>query len=114
MIVAWMPFMLLVVHYVADFLLQSDWMAQNKSKRWDALLTHTSIYSICFIFWGWRFVLITFVLHTITDAVTSRINTRLWQRKQVHWFFASVGFDQLIHFYTLAATYWWLAERNYL
>jgi hypothetical protein len=99
---------LLTIHYIADFGFQTDWQAQNKSKNWNALLRHTTVYSLCFFPWGLWFVLVTFLTHTITDAITSRINTRLWQAKKVHWFFAMIGLDQLIHFATLALTYRWL------
>lgn len=77
---------LLTVHFLADFVLQSNWMAINKSKRWDALLLHTSVYSLTFYVMAlvaplglvWHFTLVTFVLHTATDYVTSRLTSRLW------------------------------------
>ena len=114
-------------HWVADFVLQTDWQAQNKSKNNLALLKHTSIYSLTmsiglssilvinyglneselyvgtFITIGY-FGLITFVAHTITDYFTSRINSRLWGRKEVHNFFVSVGFDQFLHYAQLFIT----------
>lgn len=96
---------LILVHFVADFVLQSDWMAVNKSKSWKALLAHTAIYSACFLFVGWKFALITFVLHTLTDAVTSRITSYLWQEQERHWFFVVIGADQLIHYWTLILTF---------
>lgn len=110
------PITWLVVHFVADFVLQSDWMAQNKSKRWDALGLHCIVYATCwavFGFFSFRaaggwFALITYITHFATDAVTSRINSRLWQAKQVHWFFVGIGADQVIHYATLAATGYWL------
>jgi hypothetical protein len=103
------PLSLLVVHYIADFLLQTDWQAQNKSKNWQALIHHVCTYAPCFLWWGVPFVAVTLVTHFITDAITSRITSRLWAKKQVHWFFAVIGFDQLIHFTTLALTYRWLS-----
>jgi hypothetical protein len=48
---------------------------------------------------------ITFVAHTATDYVTSRINARLWEEKKVHWFFVSIGFDQFLHYTQLLLTY---------
>lgn len=100
---------LLSLHWLADFVLQSDWMANNKSKDNTALLAHTLLYSLVFLpFYGASFALITFVLHTVTDYFTSRVNSRLWKATQVHWFFVSVGLDQLIHFVSLALTYRWL------
>ena len=117
------PLSYLVVHFIGDFILQNDWMAINKSRSWKALLVHTSLYSVCFFMAGWRFVLITFFLHTIVDAITSRILTRLWFVRldediwsepprwvlhydaiTRHWFFVVIGLDQLIHFACLAWT----------
>jgi hypothetical protein len=40
--------------------------------------------------------------------VTSRITSRLWQEEREHDFFVVVGFDQLIHQVTLAATLWFI------
>lgn len=102
------PILWLVVHFVADFVLQSNWMAQNKSKRWDALALHCLIYGACWLWLGVRFAAVTFLLHFLTDAVTSRINSRLWAEKRVHGFFVGVGADQVVHYASLAATGYWL------
>ena len=99
------PIMLLFIHFVGDFILQSNWMALNKSKNWIALLCHTIVYSLCFIGYGMVFVSITFLLHTLTDAITSRITSKLWQTNQRHWFFVAIGADQLLHYIGLAATF---------
>lgn len=110
---------LLSIHFVADFVLQTDWQAQNKSKNWNALFRHVWVYAVCFApfaiwHWGlsdWRgpsFVAITFLLHFWTDAITSRINARLRAEKRVHAFFVGVGADQLSHAYALAWTVWLL------
>ncbi len=96
---------LLCVHFIADFVLQSDWMALGKSKAWTPLLVHTSIYSLCFAWFGVPFVLVTFLTHTVTDYGTSRVNSRLWAAKENHWFFVGIGADQLIHAWTLALTF---------
>jgi hypothetical protein len=97
--------LLLTLHWFADFVLQSDWMAINKSKNWKALCLHTLVYSLTFTpFYGLAFTAITFLLHTAQDAVTSRVNSKLWQANQRHWFFVSIGFDQLLHYYLLAWT----------
>lgn len=51
-----------------------------------------------------------FLGHIATDAITSRINSKLWAAKKVHWFFVSVGFDQWIHFVTLILVYKYLVN----
>lgn len=103
-------------------------MAQNKSKRWDALALHVVVYSmalmVTLLFMGWLtlgedtrlggppwvwFMSANAAAHFVQDAITSRINSKLWQAKQVHWFFVGVGADQLAHYVTLFVTaQWWL------
>jgi len=40
----------LVAHLVGDYLLQSDWMAQNKTKSARAALAHACAYTLPFLF----------------------------------------------------------------
>lgn len=109
-------FAIIIIHWIADFVLQTDWQAKNKSKRNDALLLHTSIYSSIWIIPaililglnGCLFFLITFMCHTITDYFTSRLNTKLWAKGDVHNFFVSIGFDQVLHYIQLFTTYYCL------
>lgn len=90
-------------HWVADFVCQSDWMAQNKSKSNQALTIHCNVYSLVIglMTWNFLFGLAVGLIHYPVDYITSRINSKLWAEKKVHWFFVSVGFDQFIHFVTL-------------
>ena len=118
-------FSIIFIHWVADFVLQTDWQAQNKSKNNRALLSHTYNYSLVWYCVGvfyvmndpnyvqWTlslFVLITFVAHTITDYFTSRLNSKLWADKKVHYFFVSVGFDQVLHYIQLFTTFYFLTK----
>lgn len=100
--------LLAAMHFVADFLLQSHWMATNKSKNWDALGYHVFTYSaVMCMTCDLRFVYFNLVLHWVTDAITSRITSRLFG-KQWHWFFVVVGLDQLIHMTCLLSIWVWL------
>ena len=118
-----LPVSILALHFIADFVLQSDWMAINKSKNWYALTAHVLVYSATFtLFFGWVFGLLTFISHFITDAVTSRVSRMVFpwipdiQNPKIYWdnegigmrsrhrFFSWIGFDQLIHYVTLALT----------
>lgn len=100
---------LLAVHFVGDFVLQSHWMAINKSKRIDALAAHIAVYTLTL---GWGCLPLMIFWHTLwwpvwivgnglahfaTDYVTSRINARLWAKERVHEFFVGIGADQLAH-----------------
>lgn len=115
MISIWILLVITFTHWLADFVCQSDWMAQNKSKANIPLLVHVCVYGlVLFIPSLWLFpfmeMVVTFVilnvlLHFSTDFFTSRVTSYLWQRKQVHWFFTVIGFDQFLHMAALFSTY---------
>lgn len=53
----------LVLHAIGDYILQSDWMAINKTKRWFPALAHALVYSLPFLLlepsirtWSWIFL----------------------------------------------------------
>lgn len=48
--------MMHATHGIADYWLQTDWMAQNKSKDWEALRMHVVIYSFSFMPIAWMLV----------------------------------------------------------
>lgn len=141
-------YVLLVAHFVGDFICQTDWMAVNKSKNWEALAVHVFVYIAVIavslvpvagtpgvasdanngvlLFLG-----VNWIAHFVQDAVTSRINARLWfidlgpgkanfaeygwthyarvHEGRRHWFFVGIGADQLLHYVTLFVTAgWWL------
>jgi hypothetical protein len=97
-------------HWIFDFLLQSDKMALNKSKSFVWLSIHSAIYALgvatFLLFFGAvpnlliPFIIL-FVSHFVIDGITSRINAILWEKKERHWFFVSIGFDQMLHYAVL-------------
>ncbi len=119
-------FSIIVIHWIADFVLQTDKQAKGKSKNWSDLLEHTGNYSLLWTTigmfytiislntsWNWLlFGLITFIAHTITDYFTSRLNSKLWAKGQTHNFFVSVGFDQTLHYIQLFLTYYLLFKAT--
>ncbi len=98
---------ILTIHFFADFVSQSHWMAINKSKSNRALLCHVTVYTFCLITFPWKFWVFNGLAHFVTDYFTSRINAHLWAKNRVHDFFVGVGFDQLVHSYTLILS-WYL------
>lgn len=113
----------LFLHWLADFVFQSNWMAQNKSKANFPLWCHVGAYSLTMflglslvpvvingfpfgtgMLWIAVFSLLNGLAHFGVDFITSRINSKLWQAGKVHYFFVSVGFDQLIHYVILLST----------
>lgn len=122
-------FFILIIHWIADFILQTSYEAENKSKNFKALLSHTFTYSTCwfiilfplgiyrpnettewYVVSCFTFIVITFILHTITDYYTSRLNSKLWASKQVHNFFVSIGGDQILHYVQLFLTYYFITK----
>lgn len=96
------------MHFVADFILQSDKMAINKSKSNGWLLLHVGVYSLPFFWFGVKFVLVQAAAHFTTDWVTSRATSWLWKREERHWFFVVIGLDQAIHLTCLMLGLRWL------
>lgn len=83
--------LLLTLHFIGDFLLQSDWMALNKSRDWRALLCHVYIYTIVLLYAAPDFysfhpnegglalwMLLVFLTHFLTDMITSQWTSKLW------------------------------------
>ena len=112
---------ILFIHFVADFILQSDKQAKEKSKSNRQLTLHVLSYSIVWLLVANTysivtnnyqmvalFPIITFICHWITDYFTSRLNSKLWAKGDVHNFFISVGFDQFLHQCQLILTYYLL------
>ena len=109
--------LLMFIHWLLDFVMQTDYQAKNKSTSNRALTSHVLVYSLGWMEFGviytcitgnplmLLFAPITFVCHWITDYITSRINTRLYKEGKIHEFFVSIGFDQWLHMVQLLGTY---------
>lgn len=132
MVNIYVVFAILFIHWIADFVLQTDKQAKGKSKNWADLLSHTGVYSTVwllasifligyennglssneYMMYSGLFAGITFVAHTITDYFTSRLNSKLYAANKVHYFFVSIGFDQILHYVQLFLTYQFIMGLN--
>jgi hypothetical protein len=118
---------ILFIHFIADYPMQHATWAETKYKNWSNLLKHTMVYTLITMFLWTRFVspfvtlntflmlgVITFIIHTIQDAITSRITHHLADQKK--WgvglpnmgFFFVLGVDQTLHFTQLFLMYKYL------
>lgn len=120
-------FSIFIIHWFADFVLQTHEQAINKSSNNLKLLEHTLTYSLFWYavgifyvavwpdveiktFWNVTiFVGITFVAHTITDWFTSRWCKYYFSRQNYHNGFVIVGIDQMLHYTQLILCYIWLS-----
>lgn len=112
--------LIIVMHYIGDFLCQTEYMAINKSENIYALVSHTFVYTfvvtVPMLFLlphsSTAFLFITFIAHSITDYYTSRINKKLYKKaqntKNARPFFNMVGLDQVLHYTQLFTTYYFL------
>jgi len=127
---------IIIIHWFADFLMQDEKWANNKSKDWNALIKHTVTYSVCFtiiiqffflqkfsfnhyyLMVTMLFFLITLVSHTATDYFTSRIVAKKFSKKQYGTSipntggFTIIGIDQVIHYAQLFLTYLYLIDSK--
>jgi hypothetical protein len=127
-------FIIIVIHYIADFVFQDEKWAVGKSKSLDCLFMHTVTYSLVWVAFSliWMlfdfqnarniasgilyFAPITFVCHTITDYFTSKVTSGLYAKGKFGssipnlGFFSMIGFDQVLHYAQLFLTYWYLTK----
>lgn len=115
---------IIIVHWITDFILQDEKWALGKSKSLIPLLKHTFTYSLLWlvpvfvmtgdIFGSLMFVKITFVAHTITDYITSKIVSNRFEEKYYgssipnFGAFTIIGFDQVLHYLQLIFTWMFL------
>ena len=106
--------LLLLSHLFGDFIFQGNKIATQKSKslKWLSIhvLIYTSVLTVISVFaldskLLLDFVLINGILHWFTDLITSKINARLFQMENKHWFYMGIGVDQFIHGACLVYTY---------
>ncbi len=115
--------LIFLFHYVADFLMQTEWMATNKSKSLLPLSVHILTYSLVLLaclftlnacLWLEEplsggaikpfpvksillYVAHNGVLHFATDFVSSKLSSKAFAEGNISKFWAIIGADQLIH-----------------
>jgi hypothetical protein len=111
MINPWTFVIILISHWVGDYLLQFNAIANHKSHSIRWLTLHVLIYTsvlfagALFIFsWeeGLRYCAVNAILHFVTDLVTGKFSSKYKSNPRI--FYPIIGFDQLIHTVTLLLT----------
>ncbi len=103
-----------LIHFIADFYLQTEWMALGKSKNWTPLLAHIAVYTVAclvlspFVLPIWTAIcwsLINGLCHLVVDYFSSRAMRRAREAGNNSRFFLLLGFDQLCHAWCLLGTF---------
>ncbi len=113
---------IILIHWLADFHMQTHEMSMNKSKSNLWLTAHVSVYSVVtLLFWHlilfrpltnysfmdyFMFFSFIFSSHWITDYITSRMTSKRYAEGRYHDFFVVVGFDQFLHYVQLFTAYY--------
>lgn len=131
------PFIIVVIHYIADFIFQAEEWANNKSKNNIALFNHVLTYSTIWLFasclllgyarphetteWyvysSLLFFILTFLSHFITDYITSRIVSKRFADNYYGspipnlGAFSIIGLDQVLHYGQLFLTFYLLTNK---
>lgn len=102
---------ILLMHYVADFLLQSQNVRKNKHDSLEEMFTHIGIYSVVMMCTTWVLGLppiwwaINVLAHLAVDFMTAPASHSFFSTEDYWWGMNIVGLDQLIHIFILIATY---------
>lgn len=113
----WTLLFIILIHWVADFVLQTRHMGLRKSSSNYYLTLHVLVYTFSTIM-AWSIVLpligfhlttlrvslafsLIFLLHWLTDYITSRQTTKLYKEEKYYEFFVMIGFDQVLHYVQL-------------
>lgn len=109
LLIAWM-IVLTIKHVIADFLLQTSWMAAGKERRTDwvkPLLAHTGIHGALLLVIllvaapsFWWLAIVDFVVHTIIDRTKGLITTAYGLDQSNPHFWWAIGIDQALHHLT--------------
>ncbi len=117
----WYVLFILVVHWFADFVLQTHHMSIRKSRSNYYLTLHVSVYTFStIVLWAivfpltlthisslgiWLSFATIFASHWVTDYFTSRLTSKLYKEERYHDFFVVIGLDQVLHYTQLLLTF---------
>ena len=108
----------LVGHWVGDYLLQTTNMATKKSISLKWLLLHILTYTLVLLITGnivfsWQvglgYAIFNGALHFITDFFTSKLARRYHDQPRIY--YPILGFDQLVH---IGCLYWTFVHSDIL
>lgn len=121
----WIFIILLIVHYLGDYIFQARKDANLKHESLLHMLNHIVTYSsiviiiftICCFCDGYcnitgyiLFISLNCFSHFVIDFITSNFNYQMWKSQREKLFWCGIGFDQLLHITILYLTFIWLLQ----
>lgn len=104
-------FYLLLLHFVADFICQSNMSITHRGKDFGWLLVHIVGYVLTFfagmmlgvLFLGFSAIMVfkltltILTVHSFVDFCLGKITSHFWEMKQHRWAFVIMGAEQIFH-----------------
>jgi hypothetical protein len=86
----------ILVHLFADYVMQSDWMAMNKSKKSFPCLVHVLLYTSCFLLLttSWKALLVIGGTHFLIDRFPIIVKSIIWLKNHMNPTFQYVPFEK--------------------
>lgn len=114
-------FLILLIHFFADFTLQTDDQSRLKSTSPLFLTYHVITYSLTWLvvvtimyeslYLGLIFSIVTFIFHWVTEYVTSKMVKHFFENEDYHTGFIVIGADQFLHYTQLILLYLFLLNN---
>lgn len=96
------------LHFIAEFCTQSVYMSVIKGREFIELLPHCILYSIPFIFIGWKFALIVGLCHMPIDYITFTLTSYYFRKECGKCFYIVFGINQALHMTIIMLIYDWI------
>lgn len=97
------------LHTIGDFVFQTRYIGNNKSKNIMVLAAHCLLYAIPLCVISFEFAIINGLLHLPVDFTSSKLTKYFYfKKKNEYMFFTTIGIDQAVHFTILLLTYIYL------
>lgn len=107
-------FLIMLLHWIGDFIMQTRKMGQHKSTSNKWLAIHVGVYAVPLCLLSWKFALINAVMHAGVDFVSSRMSSAAYKKNDMHMFWVIIGADQYLHMLCLVWSYMMMANYGLL
>jgi len=97
--------LILFLHWIGDFCLQTRKMAEEKSSSNKWLAIHCGAYTLPLLLIDIKYAILNGFIHMGVDYVSSRMSKKFYFKNKMKEFWIVIGFDQFLHTVSLIGTY---------